>query len=55
MPIDVTALGQLSNLRRRDPRGLPEVELFEGLRPRQLRIADAVGNGMSIAFLALES
>jgi hypothetical protein len=38
---DISALGKFVNLLRRDLGALREVELLQGLHPRQMRLADA--------------
>src|SRR5208337_5366384 len=40
-PYDIAAFGELVNLLRRDLRALREVELLQGLHPRQMRFANA--------------
>src|SRR6516165_247763 len=50
---DVSTIGQLAHPRRRYPRRLPEVELFQRLHPRQLRIANPVLNRMPVPLFAL--
>src|ERR1035441_9220836 len=52
--LDVTAFGQFSNLRRWNLRRLREVELFQRLQPRQLRIANPVRNRMTVALFAFD-
>src|SRR5207245_416889 len=52
-PPDIAALGELVNPLRRDAGRLREVELVEGLQPRQMRFAKAPRHQPLLAFLQL--
>src|SRR5712692_5602222 len=50
-PCDIAAFGELVNLLRRDLRALREVELLQGLYPRQMRFANAALHQPAFAVL----
>lgn len=52
--LDLAALGQFSNLCRRNLRRLREAELFQRLQPRQLRIANPVINRVTVTLFAFD-
>ncbi len=54
LAFDVAAFGQFANTGRRDLRCLRKIELFERLHARQLRISNAVIDGVPVAFFALD-